>query len=93
VGGPTQPTKKLTADFLVTYLLHPGTAVYVGYTDRYANLTLDPGLPAPGLSALTGLPALAGEPPSVPPTLNHITSPTTSTSRQFFVKMSYLFRF
>ncbi len=76
MGGPTQPTKKLTADFLVTYLLHPGTAVYVGYTDRYANLTLDPGAP-----------------PSVPPTLNRIASPTTSTGRQFFVKMSYLFRF
>ncbi len=76
VGGPTQPTKKLTADFLVTYLLHPGTAVYVGYTDRYANLMLDP-----------------GSPPSFPPTLNRIASPTTSTGRQFFVKMSYLFRF
>jgi hypothetical protein len=76
VSGPTQPTKKLTADFLVTYLLHPGTAVYVGYTDRYANLMLDPGAP-----------------PSVPPMLNRIASPTTSTGRQFFVKMSYLFRF
>jgi len=86
-GGPAQPTKKLTADFLVTYLLHPGTAVYVGYTDRYANLMLDPGLPA------HGLPALAGLPPSVAPTLSRIASPTTSTGRQFFVKMSYLFRF
>jgi hypothetical protein len=27
-------------DFLFTYLLHPGTAVYLGYTDRYENVTL-----------------------------------------------------
>jgi hypothetical protein len=38
--------KRLTADLLVTYLLNPGTAVYVGYTDAYANLPLDPTLPA-----------------------------------------------
>jgi hypothetical protein len=34
--------KHLTADMLVTYLLHPGTAVYVGYTDGYDNLRRDP---------------------------------------------------
>jgi uncharacterized protein DUF5916 len=34
--------KHLTADLLVTYLLHPGTAVYVGYTDGYDNLRRDP---------------------------------------------------
>lgn len=33
--------RRFTADVLLTYLLHPGTAVYVGYTDRYQNLMLD----------------------------------------------------
>ena len=37
--------KRLTGDILVTYLVNPGTAVYVGYTDAYANLALDPRLP------------------------------------------------
>jgi hypothetical protein len=27
--------QQLTGDVLVTWLLNPGTAVYVGYTDRY----------------------------------------------------------
>ena len=65
-------TKRFAADFLLTYLLHPGTAVYVGYTDIYENLEIDPG---------------------VPTTLRRTGSPETSTGRQFFVKMSYLFRF
>jgi hypothetical protein len=34
-------TKHITADVLVTYLLHPGTAVYVGYTDGYDNVAVD----------------------------------------------------
>lgn len=65
-------SKRLGADFLLTYLLNPGTALYVGYTDLYDNLALDPGSP-------TGL--------------RRTRSPTTSTGRQFFVKMSYLLRF
>jgi len=36
------PTKHFTADFLLTYLLHPGTAFYVGYTDNYEDLNLSP---------------------------------------------------
>jgi hypothetical protein len=35
-------TKHLTADVLVTYLLNPGTAVYVGVTDGFDNIALDP---------------------------------------------------
>jgi hypothetical protein len=35
-------TKRLGLDFLFTYLLHPGTAVYAGYTDNYENMHLDP---------------------------------------------------
>ena len=64
-----EPTKHFASDVLLTYLIHPGTAFYVGYTDGYDSVKLtDAGL--------------------VP-----IDSPTTSTGRQFFVKMSYLFRF
>jgi hypothetical protein len=41
-----KPTKSINADFLFTYLLHPGTAVYVGYNSNLQNLTpnlaLDP---------------------------------------------------
>ena len=64
--------KRLTSDVLVTYLLNPGTALYVGYTDRYDNLALDP---------------------TIPPRLRPTRSPSTSTARQFFVKISYLLRY
>ena len=40
-GGPIAPPKKFTTDVLFTYLLHPGTALYVGYTDSLSNLRLD----------------------------------------------------
>ena len=64
--------KRVTGDVLLTYLIHPGTALYVGYTDRLENLRLVPGAP-----------------PSVAP----IGFPSTTTARQFFAKVSYLFRF
>jgi hypothetical protein len=35
-------TKRLSADVLMTYLLNPGTALYVGYSDGYENVALDP---------------------------------------------------
>lgn len=60
--------KRLTPDILLTYLVNPGTALYVGYTDRYENLLLSPR------------------------SFTRVGSPTTPTDRQFFVKMSYLFR-
>jgi hypothetical protein len=34
----TQKTKRLNADFLITYLLHPGTAVYIGYNGTAEDL-------------------------------------------------------
>ena len=34
--------RRLTADILVTYLVNPGTAIYVGYNDQYANVRIDP---------------------------------------------------
>ena len=65
-------SKRLAADLLVTYLVHPGTVVYAGYTEARENL------------------ALVG---SAPPALVRTASPGVSTGRQFFVKVSYLFRF
>jgi hypothetical protein len=35
-------TKNFNTDFLITYLVHPGTAVYVGYNSNLQNL--DPAL-------------------------------------------------
>ena len=37
--------RKWGADLLLTYLVNPGTAFYVGYTDRYENLAIGPGSP------------------------------------------------
>jgi len=37
--------KQLTFDFLLTYLLHPGTALYIGYNNQLQNLALDPTTP------------------------------------------------
>ncbi len=65
-------TKQLTGDVLVTYLLNPGTALYVGYTSRFENLAID----------RTGIPLL-----------RRTLAPSTNVGGQFFVKMSYLFRF
>jgi hypothetical protein len=60
-----------TGDVLLTYLVHPGTALHVGYTNRLENLAIEP---------------------TVPGRLRVTASPTTATARQFFVKVSYLFR-
>jgi hypothetical protein len=50
-GGPIAPTKQFTTDLLLTYLLHPGTAVYVGYNNGYNDLLLHSGAP-PFVTAL-----------------------------------------
>ena len=34
--------KKVGLDVLFTYMLNPGTALYVGYTDLYENYRLNP---------------------------------------------------
>jgi hypothetical protein len=46
-NGIRAPTKQFTTDLLLTYLLHPGTAVYVGYNNGYSDLTLRPGATPP----------------------------------------------
>ena len=70
---PTE--KQFNADFLLTYLVHPGTAIYVGYNSDLQNLdhglTQDP-------AGLAGLFTAKGY---------------INDSRQFFVKVSYQFRF
>lgn len=78
VGSPYTylPTsKEFNADFLITYLVHPGTAIYIGYNSDLQNLNVVPPSPtAPGYVANTARGYL-------------------NDSRQFFVKVSYLFRF
>ena len=39
---PTQ--KEFNADFLITYLVHPGTAIYVGYNSDLQNLNVEQGV-------------------------------------------------
>ena len=39
---PLEQGKLLGMDFLLTYMLNPGTAFYIGYTDNYQNLRYDP---------------------------------------------------
>ena len=41
---PTE--KQFNADFLLTYLVHPGTAIYVGYNSDLQNLNVEPETPA-----------------------------------------------
>jgi hypothetical protein len=78
VGSPYtyEPTaKEFNADFLVTYLVHPGTAIYVGYNSDLQNLNVTPQMPgAPGAVTYTAKGYI-------------------NDSRQFFVKVSYLYRF
>ncbi len=35
-------TRQFSYDALITYLVHPGTALYIGYSDQYQNLLIDP---------------------------------------------------
>jgi len=39
------PERRWTMDMLLTYLVNPGTALYVGYRDGYENLAVQPGSP------------------------------------------------
>jgi len=75
-------TKNLNFDFLFTYLPHPGTAIYVGYNSNLENV-------APGLCT-----HLAGETECDPNGGGLLRTPYgfANDGRQFFVKISYLFR-
>jgi hypothetical protein len=70
---PTE--KEFNADVLLTYLVHPGTAIYVGYNSDLQNLDHEF---TPGPEGLAGLYTAKGY---------------MNDSRQFFVKVSYQFRF
>ena len=37
-----EKSKRLGADVLLTYLLHPGTALYIGYSNVRENVAFDP---------------------------------------------------
>ena len=72
------PTRKnFNADFLLTYLLHPGTALFIGYNGNAQNL--DPALRQIAPPDDLGL---------VRPRHSFI-----NDAKQFFVKFSYLYRF
>jgi hypothetical protein len=36
-----QTTKQFNGDFLLTYLIHPGTAIYIGYNSDLQNINPD----------------------------------------------------
>ena len=77
-----QTTKNLNLDFLVTYLLHPGTAVYLGYNSNLQNL-------APGLC--NRVPGMTGCDPATNGPVRS-SGPFINDGRIFFLKVSYLFR-
>ena len=70
---PTQ--KEFNTDFLITYLVHPGTAIYVGYNSDLQNLDV------------------VSQTPTSPGYVINTAKGYINDSRQFFVKVSYLFRF
>ena len=77
-----QTTKNMNLDLLFTYLLHPGTAVYVGYNSDLENVN-------PALCAL--IPGSQQCDPNGPGLLR-TRNGYINDGRLFFVKISYLFR-
>ncbi|HYK90529.1 MAG TPA: DUF5916 domain-containing protein, partial [Acidobacteriota bacterium] len=67
--------KQFNTDFLITYLVHPGTAIYLGYNSDLQNLNVIP------------------ESPAGPGGVVNTARGYINDSRQFFVKVSYQFRF
>jgi hypothetical protein len=79
-----QNTKQFNGDVLFTYLLNPGTALYVGYNSDLQNI--DPSL----LRTCGGLACAPGESfDGVLRTRNSF----LNDGRQVFIKLSYLFRY
>lgn len=72
-----QRTKQVNADVLFTYLLHPGTAIYVGYNSDLQNID----------------PSLRVDPHDPNGDLLRSPNRLINDSHQIFVKISYLFRF
>ena len=74
-------TKEFASQALLTWLPHPGTAIYIGYSDDLQNLdrSLCNRLPGGACDANNTTPPRAG--------------PMLNDGRQIFIKASYLFRF
>jgi hypothetical protein len=79
-----QTTKNFNGDVLFTYMLHPGTAIYVGYNSDLQNL--DPSLER----VCAGLQCVGGQ---TPDGLLRTRSSFLNDGRQIFVKLSYSFRY
>ena len=77
-----QTTKNLNFDFLLTYLLHPGTAIYAGYNSNLENI--DPGLCVRVAGTTECDPNGSG--------LLHVPGRLMNDGRQVFIKISYLWR-
>src|SRR5579884_3888259 len=75
-------TKDMNFDFLITYLVHPGTAIYVGYNSNLENI--DRGLCL----------HVAGTTECDPNGAGLLRSPFgfINDGKQVFIKVSYLFR-
>ena len=86
LASPTESslkaTKNMNFDFLLTYLLHPGTALYVGYNSNLQNLL-------PGLCA-----RVPGDLACEAGTNGPLRTPYgfINDGRQVFFKISYLFQ-
>jgi hypothetical protein len=79
-----QTTKQFNGDVLFTYLLTPGTAVYVGYNSDLANID-------PALQRTCG--GLACAPGQIFDGLARTPNSFINDGRQIFIKLSYLFRY
>ena len=77
-----QTARNMNFDFLLTYLLHPGTALYVGYNSNLENLLPSLCVHVPG--------ELACEPGTNGPV--RTPSGFINDGRQLFFKISYLFQ-
>ena len=75
-------TKNMNFDVLFTYLLHPGTAIYVGYNSNLENVDPDLCVRIPGSTQCD---------PNGPGLLRR-RAQLTNDGRQLFIKISYLFR-
>ena len=74
--------KDVFGDVLLTYLPHPGTALYMGYTTDYVNLNAD--LCTRGAGGLCN---------TSDPILPRTGSSMLNDQRIFYMKVNYLFRF
>lgn len=77
-----EPNKDVYSNVLLSYLPHPGTAFYIGYTSDYLNL--DPSL----CTRLTD-----GRCDQNKPILPRTSSSLLNDQRSLYVKFNYLFRF